>query len=232
MRWGRQLWKNLMGTINKKVMEDIAIYGAGGFGREVACQIQIINEIEKKWRFIGYFDDGVLKGSHLEYGDVLGGITTVNSWSSKLNIVIAIGSTENLYNIYSNITNPNICFPNIVFPDTIYFDKQDLIIGNGNVICPRCLISTRVKIGNFNIFNGYIPIGHDVTIGDFNVIMPCVNISGAVTIGDRNFFGLKSAVLQGVKIGNDTRIAAGSVVIRNTLDGLLYHGNPATKMKI
>ena len=38
-------------------MKDIAIFGAGGFGREVACLIKRINEKEPTWRFIGFFDD-------------------------------------------------------------------------------------------------------------------------------------------------------------------------------
>ena len=39
-------------------MKDIAIYGFGGFGREVACVIQAINEIEPTWNLVGFFDDG------------------------------------------------------------------------------------------------------------------------------------------------------------------------------
>jgi len=214
------------------MLEDIAVYGAGGFGREVVCQIRMINSIQQKWKFIGYFDDGLPKGTHLDYGVVLGNINTVNDWRDKLNIVIGIGSVVHLHKVSSSIINQNIKFPNIISPDTIFFDKTNLIIGRGNIICPRCLISTRVKIGDFNIMNGYIPIGHDVTIGDCNIIMPSVNISGAVKIGNCNFLGLKSSVLQCVKVGNNTRVGAGSVVIRNTKDGYLYLGNPAMISKM
>ena len=31
--------------------------GAGGFGREVKMLIDQINEVEKKWNFVGFFDD-------------------------------------------------------------------------------------------------------------------------------------------------------------------------------
>lgn len=36
-------------------MRDIAIFGAGGFGREVACLIRMINEsrLEPEWKMIG-----------------------------------------------------------------------------------------------------------------------------------------------------------------------------------
>lgn len=39
-------------------MKKIAIYGAGGFGREVAFLIDDINKVNPQYEFIGYFDDG------------------------------------------------------------------------------------------------------------------------------------------------------------------------------
>ena len=52
--------------------------------------------------------------------------------------------------------------------------------------------------------------------------MPSCNISGSVELGDGNFLGVQSVVLQGIKIGNNTRIGANSVVMRKTKDGYLY----------
>ena len=42
--------------LSDKTMKDIAIYGAGGFGKEVACLIKRINEQEPTWNLIGFFD--------------------------------------------------------------------------------------------------------------------------------------------------------------------------------
>ena len=50
--------------------------------------------------------------------------------------------------------------------------------------------------------------------------------------GDGNFFGARTFVAQGLKIGNNTRVGAGAIVLRNTKDGLLYMGNPAKKVEI
>ena len=38
-------------------MKDIAIYGFGGYGREIASIIKCINTIEPTWNIIGFFDD-------------------------------------------------------------------------------------------------------------------------------------------------------------------------------
>lgn len=213
-------------------MRDIAIYGAGGFGREVACLIKRINnETEECWNLIGFFDDGVSIGSSNEYGEVIGNIDTLNSWSKPLSIVFAIGSPKVVCSIHSKIRNPKINFPNIIAPDTLFLDKDNVKLGYGNVFCSRCLISCNVEIGNFNTLNGYVLVGHDTIIGNYNSIMPAVKISGGVKIGQRNFIGVNSIILQYKSIGDDTIIGAGAVVLRNTKDGNTYVGNPATKVK-
>lgn len=212
-------------------MKKIAIFGAGGFGREVACLIQKINDDKPQWDFVGFFDDGKEKGYKNEYGEILGGVKELNDWEEELAVAIAIGSPKTVELIVNKVTSPNITFPNLISPDIIIADENNYNIGIGNIISYGCLISCNVKIGNFNILNGFIPIGHDTTIGNYNSIMPNVNISGEVSIGDRNYFGVKSTVLQQIRIGNDTTIGANSLILRKTKDGMTYIGNPASILK-
>lgn len=212
-------------------MKDIAIYGAGGFGREVACLINIINQQEKIWNFIGFFDDGKVIGNENEYGKILGGIKELNDWQKPLSIAIAIGSPNIIQTIVSKINNSNINYPNIIAPDTKWLDQANTSMGKGNIICSNCWISCNVYIGNFNIFNGSITIGHDANIGNYNALMPAVRISGEVIIGEKNFFGVSSIVLQQIKIGNNIVLGANSVLIRKPKDNSTYVGNPATIIK-
>lgn len=209
-------------------MKNIAIYGAGGFGREIACLIKRINEKNKQWDFIGFFDDGKDRGSHNEYGKILGGISELNSWKSPLSIVIAIGSPKILFSVVSKISNKLVDFPNIIAPDVTFLDYESLQLGKGNLICSSCLFSCNIKIGDFNIFNGFITVGHDTQIGNYNSLMPAVRVSGEVGIGNCNFFGVSSVVLQQIQIGCNTIIGTNSVVIRKTKDGNTYVGNPAS----
>lgn len=212
-------------------MKDIAIYGAGGLGREVACLINIINQQEKKWNFIGFFDDGKVIGDENEYGKILGGIKELNNWQKSLSIAIAIGSPNIIQVIVSKISNPNIDFPNIIAPDTKWLDQANTSMGRGNIICSNCLISCNVHLGNFNLLNGLITIGHDVHIGDYNALMPAVRVSGEVTINQKNFFGVSSIILQQIKIGSNIVLGANSVLIRKPKDNSTYLGNPATIVK-
>lgn len=212
-------------------MKNIAIYGAGGFGREVACLLKRINEQEPTWNLIGFFDDGKACGYVTEYGKVLGGIEELNSFSTPLSVIIAIGSPKTVKQVVDKIANPQIDFPNIFSPDTIFLDRDNISFGKGNLVCAGCLFSCNVQVGNFNTFNGFITVGHDAVLGDFNSLMPAVRISGEVHIGNCNFFGVSSVILQQIKIGNETVVGANSTILRKTKDGNTYVGNPASIVK-
>ena len=41
---------------------EIAIFGAGGFGLEVAMLIEQINAVSPQWKIVGFFDDRKVKG--------------------------------------------------------------------------------------------------------------------------------------------------------------------------
>lgn len=213
-------------------MNKVAIYGAGGFGREVFCLIQKINAVSPQWDVIGFFDDGKPKGEPVgRYGKILGGMEEVNSWPEPLAVVVAVGSTENMKKIVGGIKSPNISFPNILHPDVIFADEESVFMGKGNIVQRGSAFSCDVKMGDFNVFNGGTVLGHDVVLGSYNVLMPAVRISGSTTVGNANFFGISSIVLQGLKIGDDITLSAGSVLMRKPKDGKLYIGNPAKMME-
>ncbi len=212
-------------------MKKIAIFGAGGFGQEVACLINMINKQEAEWELVGFYDDGLTKGDSNKYGTILGGLKELNNFSEELNVVIAIANPIILNKLSNAITNPLVKFPNLIAPNTLFFDEETFVIGKGNIVFVGCRISTFVEMGDFNVLNGAISFGHHVKVGSYNSFGPSVRISGNCSIGDGNFFGVNAVVLQGNKIGTNTRIGVGAVVIRATKDNELYMGNPAVKVK-
>lgn len=207
-------------------MIDIAIFGVGGFGRDLYCLIK--NHIKNpNWNIIGFFDDEYEIGKNVRYGKVLGGVKELNEWETPIAIILAFGYPKTMKTVREKITNPHVSFPNLIMPDTFYYDNSSFKIGEGNIICGNCSFGCDVEIGNFNVFNGFIALGHDVKIGNYNSMMPKTQISGNVTMGDTNFFGVASIVLQGVKIGNGISLGAGSFLFKKTKDNATYIGNPA-----
>ena len=219
-----------MAQTKSEYMKDFAIYCAGGFGREVYCLVfkRIKNS---EWNFVGFFDDTIQKGTKLQYGVCLGGMQELNSWPTPIDICIANGSPRGLKIISERITNPLVDFPNIIAHDVGYADSDTIIMGKGNILTGAIWLSVNVKIGNFNVFNGYDVCGHDVTIGDCNVFMPSIRVSGGVTIGNENLFGACSFVLQELTIGNNIKLSPGSMLLSKPKDGSVYMGNPAKIFK-
>ncbi len=220
------LEKNTQNKIKK-----IAVYGAGGLGREVAGGIQRINSANKEnWEFIGFYDDNLEVGSQVShYGSVLGGMNELNAVDEPLALAIAVGSPQIRKQIRERITNPNIYFPNLVAPSFKVLDPQTFKMGQGNIIQDSCSATCNVTVGDFNVFNGANVLGHDVVIGNFNVLMPSVHLSGAVEVGNCNLLGVDSVVLQMVKIGNNVTLGAGSVLMVKPKDGNTYIGVPAKR---
>lgn len=216
---------------NKKQTKRIAIYGAGGFGREVAGGIQRINlSSDEEWEIVGFYDDNKPVGESVShYGNVLGGIEELNAQTKPLALAIAVGSPSIRKLIREKITNPNVYFPNIIAPSFKVLDYNTFKIGEGNIIQDNCSATCDVTIGDFNVFNGLNVLGHDDVIGNFNVLMPSVHLSGNVHIGDCNLLGVNSVVLQKVKIGNHITLGAGSVLMTKPKDGNTYIGIPAKK---
>lgn len=212
-------------------VKDIAIYGAGGFGREVACLIKRINEVEPTWNLVGFFDDNPDKKDQpvSHFGKCFGGIDALNAWSTELAVAMAIGSSVVVKKVVDMIDNVNITFPNLIDKSFYLADPETFSIGKGNIIMGPGAATCDITIKDFNVLNGSVVLGHDVTIDSFNTIMPAVRISGEVKIGECNFLGVGSIVLQQIKIGNNVRLGAGSVLMTKPKDGLLYMGNPAKK---
>ena len=197
-------------------MDEIAVYGAGGLGKEVACLINAINDNFFRWKLIGFFDDGIPKGYNVShYGTVMGGIDELNSWKERLAVVISIGSPAVVNRIVEMIKNKNVYFPNLIHPCIRISDKETFKIGRGNIIKHDCGFSCDVSIGDFNLFNGGVVLGHDIIIGSYNVFMPDVRISGETVIGDNNFFGVGAISLQRIVIGDGVKLGAASVLMRS-----------------
>lgn len=214
-------------------MKKIAIFGAGGFGKEVACLIKRINEQNPEWNLVGFFDDGKEKGSDIShFGKCLGGVQELNEWKSELAVAVAIGNSLTVQKIVEKINNPLVHYPNLIHPNFVISDPESFVIGRGNIIQGACTATVDVTIGDFNVFNGAVCIGHDAKIGSYNTMMPATRISGEVVIGDFCFFGVGSIVLQQIKMKDHVRLAAGSVLMTKPKSGFLYLGVPAKKTEL
>lgn len=210
----------------------IAIYGAGGLGREVLMLIQQINLAQpKQWQPVGFFDDGVIAGSLVHGLPVLGGLTGVNTYPNPLAIILAIGDPTARKRVVSQIQNKHLYFPTLIHPTVQILPAQRVSIGEGCVICSGVSLTVDITIGRFVLLNLQTTLGHDAQIGDFCSLMPSVNISGEVVLDEGVYAGTGSSFKQRVHVGEFTKIGMNAAVIRSLPGHCTAVGVPAQPIK-
>lgn len=207
----------------------LAIYGAGGFGREMAVMIEQINNQSPAWDVIGFFDDGFQNNEEVDGLKVLGGINDLNSYSNILSICLAVADPVIRFNLAKRITNPKINFPVIIHPQANVGDSKRNGLGRGSIITAGVIFTTGIELGEFSIVNLSSTIGHDVKLGACCTVMPGCSISGNVSIGSCSLMGTGSRIIQGITIGENCRIGAGAVVTKSFENNLKILGVPARK---
>lgn len=212
-------------------MKKIAIYGAGGFGREIAFLIDDINKVNLQYEFIGYFDDGKEKGEIVNSFPVLGGMEELNSYDNDLAIAIAVAQPSTKRKIVESITNKNVTFPSVIHPSVLIGPKDVTSIGDGCIICAGNIITVNIDIKDFVILNLSCTVGHDTVINNYCSFMPTVNISGEVNIGQEVYVGTGAKIINQLEIGEGTIVGAGAVVAKTLPANCTAVGIPAKPIK-
>jgi sugar O-acyltransferase (sialic acid O-acetyltransferase NeuD family) len=213
----------------KSNISNIAIYGAGGFGKEVLTLINDLIKAGENWNFIGFFDD---KDCSDRLGALyLGNFNVLNQWSEPLALVLAIGWSHIRKQAAVRIQNPLIEYPYLISPRCIIGDTARIRIGKGSLLMSGANLTTDIEVGEFVVVNINATIGHDAVLGNFSSLMPSVNISGSVVLGDEVFIGSGTTVLQNISIGSKSIIGAGAVVTKSIIAGSTSVGVPARIIK-
>jgi sugar O-acyltransferase (sialic acid O-acetyltransferase NeuD family) len=213
------------------MMKQIAIFGSGGFGREVAMLIELINKVAQQWELIGFYDDRIKKGEIINDYPVLGGIEDLNRISYSLAIVIAIGDPIIKRKVRHSIVNTNLFYPSLIHPNVITGNREFLSIGEGCIIGPGTVLTVNITIGKHVILSLYCTVGHDTIINDYASVMPGVNISGEVLIDECVYIGTGAKIINQLTIGKETIVAAGAVVAKSLPANCTAVGIPAKPIK-
>lgn len=212
-------------------MKNIVLYGASGFGREVAYIIERINEIEPTYNLLGFIDDG----------DGFDENTDINGypWLGKGDWILehkddcvctcTIGFPHTKAKIQRRLTEQGVRFETIIAPGVRIPPYTS--IGKGCVIYSGVGLSVNCTVGDGVLLNARITVGHDASIGDYTTIMTGTGISGFCRIGSEVNIGGHVFIIPGRKIGDNATLAAGSVVFTNVKAGSTVLGNPAKRMK-
>ncbi len=212
-------------------MKDLIIFGASGFGREVAWLVERINRIQPTWNLLGFMDDDdSFHNTEINGYKVLGKKEDVANYQEAY-YVCAVGASRTREKIINKLVeiNPNIKFGTLIDPSA---EISDLVkIGDGTIICAHTMITVNISIGDHVIINLDCTVGHDAVIEDYVTLYPSVNISGMAHIGHGVELGTGSVIIQGLTIGNGAIIGANTTVINNIKSEVTAVGCPAKVIK-
>ncbi|WP_022818994.1 acetyltransferase [Fusobacterium russii] len=206
----------------------IIIIGAGAFSREVLWLIEEINSIKKEWEILGFLDDSLERKGKIIHGKpVLGKVEDLKNISEDVYSIVTIANGNVREKVVSQFKNRK--FATLIHPN-VNIDSSNFI-GEGTIICSGNIITVDINIGKHVIVNLSCTIGHDAIISDYVTIFPGVNISGGVFIGKNSSIGTGTAILQYLKVGENTTLGSLSNVIRDIPDYCTAVGNPAKIIK-
>ena len=207
-------------------MKNIVLIGGGN---QAHYTIDIINK-EGKYNIIGIIDSIHDIGSDRFGYKVLGRQEDIVKLKEQYNIeggVISIGDNWVRYYVSSQIKKqiPNFNFVNAIHPSVIIGDNVQL--GKGVVMMAGCIINPKSKIGDFTFFATGAQIDHDCNIKDYTSISAGSITGGYVTLGEFSAITLGVTIVDRLKIGKNTVIGAGSLILKDIPDNVLVYGNPA-----
>ena len=207
------------------MLKDLIIIGAGGVGRETALIVEEINDKSKEWNLLGFIDDYKEIGEDINGYKVLGGNEYIDNYDKEVYVVCAIANYTIKKNIIQNIKNDNVKFANIIHPSVKLNRTVD--IGYGCIIYQNSIITANISIGNHVIVSPKCGIGHDSIIKDYCSLLWNVNISGNVALEEGVTMGSGSTIIQGRKVGRESFIGAGAVVIEDIKKESIAVGVPS-----
>ena len=203
------------------------IAGAGGFGREVATWARDFCQAREDWELVGFLDDNpaALAGYPSEL-QVVGAVDSFR-FAPHDRVFVAICEPRVKKQIVEKLKG-RAEFATIIHPRAIM--GVGCKIGAGSILCPDVVLTTNVTIGDHVHLNLKVTVGHDSSVGSYSTLNSHVDITGAVVVEEAVFMGSHAVVLPRGHVGANSRVGAGSVVLRHVSAGDTVLGVPAQRV--
>lgn len=197
--------------------QPIYMVGAGGHAKAVLAALNA-NQIYP----IAIYDDNLDRwGTSLYDIPIKGGIDEFASLG-QVTAVLAIGDNLTRKQIAERL--PAINWLTIVHPYTCV--HASVKIGQGSVILEGAIVQPDVIIGQQCILNVESMIGHDCVLEDY-VHVCGAKLTGNVCVQEGVLLGANTTVQPGITIGEWSKSAIASAIMRNVAPYSIMIGNPA-----
>lgn len=205
-------------------MKPLIIIGAGGFGLEIASYVKdCVNAGLAQWEIKGFLDDTKDVGTMHCGAPVLGG--TDAAVENDAEYLIAIGTPQARQKIGGRLKEDGASFATLLHPAAYVADSAR--IGAGTILSPFSFAGPESTLGENALLNISSSVAHESSIGDYTVFSPYAGTHANAKVGNACFLGAQSVITRFITLGDNVKVAAGSVVYNNADDNAEAIGNPA-----
>jgi sugar O-acyltransferase (sialic acid O-acetyltransferase NeuD family) len=208
-------------------MQDLVIYGAGGFAREVAW---LARSIEGRWRVAALVDDDTAAHGRTINGFPVMGLDAARAAFPQAALTAAVGDPALREKLVGRAAAAGFACATLVHPRVEMSEWVE--IGEGTVVCAGNLLTTNIVLGRHVQINLDCTVGHDVVMGDFTTLAPGAHISGWVHFGRGVYVGTGAVIINGhegvpLTLGDGAVVGAGACVTKSVAAGTTVVGVPA-----
>lgn len=199
----------------------IAIYGKSGHGKVIADIARLCGYDE-----IIYIDDDMSKDDVISYESFK---EAYKEACKEIDMIVAIGNNSVRAKIFAQLSLDGFSHATLIHPSAII--SPSAFIDEGSVVMANVVVNADAKVGKGVILNTACVIEHDNIIEDFVHISPRVALAGNVKVGELSHMGIGSCTIQGVTIGKNSVVGAGSIVKFDVEDNIVAYDVPLRKKK-
>ncbi|AOJ94435.1 acetyltransferase [Burkholderia multivorans] len=217
-------------------MERIAIYGCGGFGREIlplARQHQAQTKTNSASGIVFVSDTPSEVGTFQNGIEVISFDALASPKHRDRAVIVSLGSSVARRALVQRCESEGLMFGSLRARTHVSLDNVS--VDEGAVFCDFSMCTSDIRIGRHFQCNIYSYVAHDCIVGDFVTLAPRVACNGRVVIEDDAYIGAGAVLKQGTPdkpliIGKGAVIGMGAVVTKDVPPGVTVVGNPAAPL--
>ncbi len=208
--------------------EKAVIWGAGGHAKVVA-DILRLSGLE----VVGFLDEvnSGRRGQPFFGSVVLGGVEQLDSLlhSGVRRAFVGFGNNWRRLEAGNLLESRGFELVKAIHPAAVV--AADVKLGAGTMVAAGAVVNPGSGIGKNVIVNTRASIGHDCVVNNGAHVGPGASVAGSVIIGRCAWLCIGSTIIDKKRVGADSIVGAGAVVIHDVPDGAAVAGVPAQMLR-
>jgi sugar O-acyltransferase (sialic acid O-acetyltransferase NeuD family) len=218
------------GSIAAVQPRELLIFGAGGFGREVASWAGRAQWQERGFEVVAFVDDSP-PAQWLNGRQVLP-LSEAAARYPGASVIATVGDPRLRERLIGKALEAGLVPTAPLIHPNVEYDREYVELADGVVVCAGSILTVNIVVQEHAQINLDCTVGHDAVIGAHSTLSPGVHISGNVSVGRYAFLGTGAVTVNGhpgrpLTIGEDAVVGAGAVVTKDVPGGVTVTGVPA-----